>query len=63
MHGMEFMAEEDCPRILVRAEEAFNGELESAGCRVVALQGEVEDEVIDGAKKLVADATLGLIPL
>jgi hypothetical protein len=35
--GMEFVAEEDCARILVRAEEAFNGELESAGRRVIAL--------------------------
>lgn len=57
------MAEEDCPQLLVHAEEAFNGEPESAGNVVVTLHGKVKKKVMDGARKLVADVAVGLIPL
>ena len=47
LHVMELVVEEDRARLLVGAEETFNGHPEFPG-GLLAFHGEVEDGVIDG---------------
>jgi len=45
------------------AEETFNGHPEFLGGMLVAVHGEVEDSVVDGAEDLAVNTTVRLIPL
>ena len=61
LHGVELVVQEDSARLLVGAEQPFNGDLEFSSRLVITLHGEVEDGVIDGAEDPAADATICLI--
>jgi hypothetical protein len=61
-HGMEFVAEEYGVLFLVGAEDALDGGPELTGGLIVALHGDVENRVVDGAKDPRADAAVCLVP-
>ena len=57
------MREEDGSRFLVGFEETFDGCSEVVGGLVIALHGEVEDRIIDGAEDPSLGAAIGEVPL
>lgn len=55
MHVVELMVKEDGPRLLVGVEEVLDGDPEIAFSLVIAIHGEVMDEVVDRTEYPIAD--------
>jgi len=62
-HGVKFVEEEDGARLPVGAEDPLNGHPQITGGWIGTVHGEVNDEVIEGARDPAPDVALHGIPL